>query len=238
MGADSVRTSNIHNYARSEQHTHAMNLLEKERASDAGQSLLANAPIALALNTMSHEEKIRLKHKFDIAYFLAIEKLSFHKFPRVCELEARHGVSIGSSYTTETTARSFTHFIAEAKRNQLVSTLQNTKFFSLLLDGSTDAANVDNELLLAVLVWFDKNDLEERVCTKTSYLKISKLPDASATSLFIVLQEALKILGITKINREECAKLIGIATDGASANIAGAGLKGLVEKELPWVFWM
>ena len=124
----------------------------------------------------------------------------------------RHGISIGSSYTTETAARSFTHCIAEAKRNQMVSTLQNTKFFSLLLDGSSDAANIDKELLLAV--WFDKNDLEERVCTKISYLKIIKLPDASATSLFIVLQEALKILGITKINREECAKLIGIATDG------------------------
>ena len=37
----------------------------------------------------------------------------------------------------------------------------NTKFYSLLLDDSTstDAANVDNELLLAV--WFDKNGLEE-----------------------------------------------------------------------------
>jgi len=60
--------------------------------------------------------------------------------------------------------------------------------------------NVDNEPFLTV--WFDKNGLKERVCTKTSYLKISKLPDAFATSLFSVLQEALKILGITKINRE------------------------------------
>ena len=101
---------------------------------------------------------------------------------------------------------------------------KNTKVFSLLLDCSTDAANVDNELYLAV--WFDKDGLEERVCTKTSYLKISKLPDTSAMSLFSVLQEALKILGITKINRQECEKLIGIATDGASANIVSEGLSG------------
>ena len=100
LGADSVRTSNIRDHAHSEQHAHVMNILEKQRASNAGQSLLANAHIALALNT-SHEEKIRLKHKFDIAYFLAIEKLSFCKFPCVCELEVRHGISIGSSYTTE-----------------------------------------------------------------------------------------------------------------------------------------
>jgi len=36
----------------------------------------------------------------------------------------------------------------------------------------------------------------------------------------------------------ECAKIVGIGTDGASANIAGAGLKGLVEKEIPWVVWL
>ena len=31
---------------------------------------------------------------------------------------------------------------------------------------------------------------------------------------------------------------MGIATDGASANIVSGGLKGLVEKELSWVYWM
>ena len=62
LGADSIRTSNMRDHTHSKQHVHAINLLEKERASDARQSLLANAPIALVLNTMCHEEKIRLKH--------------------------------------------------------------------------------------------------------------------------------------------------------------------------------
>jgi len=52
LGANSICTSIIHDHARSEQHAHAMNLLEKEHASDAGQNLLANPPIALVLNTM------------------------------------------------------------------------------------------------------------------------------------------------------------------------------------------
>ena len=45
-------------------------------------------------------------------------------------------------------------------------------------------------------------------------------------------------LGITGINPDAYKHLVGIGTDGASANIAAAGMKGLVEKELPWVFWM
>ena len=31
--------------------------------------------------------------------------------------------------------------------------------------------------------------------------------------------------------------LIGIGTDGASANVAAGGLKGLVEKQVPWLYW-
>ena len=37
---------------------------------------------------------------------------------------------------------------------------------------------------------------------------------------------------------EDCKRLVGIRTDGAAENIASGGLKGLVEKELPWVYWM
>ena len=36
----------------------------------------------------------------------------------------------------------------------------------------------------------------------------------------------------------DCKRLVGFDTDGASANIAPRGLKGLIEKELLWVFWM
>ena len=45
-------------------------------------------------------------------------------------------------------------------------------------------------------------------------------------------------LGINEISAELCKKLDGVGTDGASANIAAAGLKGLVEGRLSWVFWM
>ena len=156
----------------------------------------------------------------------------------MCELERRHGVNIGKNYTTETSARSFTHFVAQAQRMKLGITLQQAKFFSILLDGSTDSKNIENELLL--VVWFDKDGQvnRERVVTKTSYLKIARPSTDNAKSIFDVLQTALQRLGISAISREECGKIVGIGTDGAAANITGAGLKGLVEKEIPWVIWM
>ena len=74
--ADSVRTSNIRDHARADQHTHAMNLLKKEQAEASGSGSCSFAPIARALSHLPDEEKEQLRRKFDIAYFIALEKLS------------------------------------------------------------------------------------------------------------------------------------------------------------------
>ena len=53
------------------------------------------------------------------------------------------------------------------------------------------------------------------------------------------LQHALQSLGIEAVSEGDCKKLVGIATDGAAANVGSAsGLKGLVEAKLGWIFWM
>jgi hypothetical protein len=33
-------------------------------------------------------------------------------------------------------------------------------------------------------------------------------------------------------------KLVGLGRDGAAANIPANGLKGLVEKEIEWIYWV
>ena len=140
----------------------------------------------------------------------------------------QYGVNTGTTYTTETASKSFTSYIAQAQCNELAVNLQKAKFFSLLLDGSTDAGNVENELLLAV--WFDKDGAGEKVYARTSYLCISGPATATALGIFDVVQTAVQKLGFPAISGGQCTKLVGIGTDGAAANIASAGLKGLVER--------
>ena len=60
----------------------------------------------------------------------------------------------------------------------------------------------------------------------------------TALGIFDVVQAAVQKLGFLEISREQCTKLVGIGTDGAAANIASAGLKELLGKELLWIFWM
>ena len=133
-------------------------------------------------------------------------------------------MQVGSAYRTEKAAKSFSHYIAQCQRQQLVETVKSVKFFSLLLDGSTDAANVENELILVML--FDKEGVDEKVVTHSQLLKVCVPSSGTAESLFHAVTDALKVIGVASISKEDGIKMIGIATDGVSSNIAKQGLKG------------
>ena len=70
-----------------------MNILKKEAAKGQGASATSYAPIA---SRISDSERENLRRKFEIAYFIATEQLSFQKYSKICELETRHGVTLGS----------------------------------------------------------------------------------------------------------------------------------------------
>ena len=114
--------------------------------------------------------------------------------------------------------------------------IAQAQFFSLLVDGSTDKANVDNKVFMAV--WCDVNGADEKIHTQTSYFHVGRPSTVDAAGLFQSLSIALRELGIAEVDVEHCSKLVGIGSDGAASNIARGGLRGLVEAELSWVFWM
>ena len=69
-GADSIRTTNFRDHAKSDQHVYVMNLHRKQLAIDKAASY---APIVSALEYIAPEEHQKLQKKFDIAYFLSTE---------------------------------------------------------------------------------------------------------------------------------------------------------------------
>ena len=152
----------------------------------------------------------------------------------ICELEQRHGVNLGAAYLNNNSCKEFTHYIAEAIRQKLITTVSNAQFFSLLIDGSTDKGNNDNELLM--VVWCDPNGTDEKVHTRIQFLNVDRPITVRAEGLLQSLKHGLQSLGIHDLSEAACKKLVGIGTDGASTNIAARGLKGLVERELDWIF--
>ena len=236
-GAESIRTSNIRDHTRSDQHLYAMSLHYKESSgsvANAGEPSSSN--ICTMLQRLSEDNKDRLRKQFDIAYFVANNKLAFNKYTAICKLEVRHGVDIGISYVNENAGKIFCKFIVEARTGDLRKTVTNAKFFSILMDGSTDVNKIDDELFL--VQWCDIDGIDEKIHSRMDFFTVSRPESGDAKGLFECLQSALQQIGISALNVENCKMLVGIGTDDASVNIAAAGLKGLVEGELQWIFWM
>ena len=130
FGTNSVRNSNIWDHAHSDQHANTMLLLRKSQAESKGLDASVYTSIAKVLNQMSEDDKKTLKVKFDIAYFVATQHLSFANYPALCELESKHGVGVGIAYHNENAGKTFCHYIVESRREYLKEKLSKAQFFS------------------------------------------------------------------------------------------------------------
>ena len=168
-----MKTTNVHDHAKSDQHGHAMNLHRRElvRTQDLGAA--AYAPIAQASSTLSTDKQSKLRVKFDIAFFIASKNLPFAKYIYIhistnLWIERTKWGKLGPAYMNNNACKRFVHYIAESNRQTLITTTCNAQFFSLLIDGSTDKSNSDNELVM--VVWYVKNCTDKKIYTQIRFL--------------------------------------------------------------------
>ena len=135
-------------------------------AKATNQSITTYLPIACALLKMDRTVKERMIKMFDICFVMAKEGLAFRKYPSLHELEVRHGVDLGLSYKTKNSAAEFTHYIAKSQRQLFVQSVSAVSFYSILMDGSTDAGNVENELVAVQYCSIDDVNEEQRTCVR------------------------------------------------------------------------
>ena len=95
--------------------------------------------------------------------------------------------------------------------------INNAKLFSILLDGSTDKGNIDNEAML--LIYCDTDGHDEKIYTIAVNIKLIRPKSVTAEGLFDVVQRCLNSLGIQSVDIHNCQKLISIETDEASAKL-------------------
>ena len=128
------------------------------------------------------------------------------------------------------------HTLLVNQKGKVCFLLLPALIFSHLLDGATDKSNTDYKLLL--VLWCDSKSPDEKIHMRMSFLSLHKPQYVTAKGLLESLKYGLQCLAIQSLTRNLCSRLVGIATDGVLANVAANGLKGLVEKELQWIFWM
>ena len=229
VGTKNLRGSAFKDHAASEMHKRSMMLLSKSRSSDVTQY----APIAKALSTLDPDTERKLRRKFEVAYLLCKEGLAFTKMAAVCELEEKHGVDLGAGYKNNQACATFVGYIAQSQRERLAAVLDKAKFFSIQADGSTDSANVEDELFLAL--YFDAHSQDGTVHVQSRFLTVRRPERSDAKGLYECFVRALTYAGVTGWE----SKLVGLGCDGTSVNMGANGLRGHLEESVPWViaFW-
>ena len=112
-----------------------------------------------------------MKWKFDICYVMAKESMRFRKYTALHELEEHHGVDLSFAYKTNVSAKTFTHYIAESQHQTFLESLSaSSNFYSFLMDGSTDAGNVEDKLVLVQYCAQDDATQEMNSCVQ--YLSV------------------------------------------------------------------
>ena len=177
-GSTNQKLSSVLDHARNDQHKSSMSLLHAEQAKATNTPLTAYAPIARSLSLMDKSLQERMGKKFDICYVLEKENLSFRKYPAIHELESHNGVDLGQAYATKDSAKSFTHYIAEVQHTAFIQHLSSTHFFSFLMDGTTDAGNIEEELI--VIMSFCKDDIAGEVRSFARYFNVDVPKKANA----------------------------------------------------------
>ena len=166
--------------------------------------------------------------KFRTAYFIAKEKMSFKKMTSISQLEEIHGVDLGEKYKTDKRCVDFVRHCAIQLRGKLREALATAYFFSVQCDSSTDAGNAEKELFATL--YLDTTCDDGKVHVRSTFFTVRQLTSATGEGLYKSLREAMSYMNIDDWKR----KLVGIGCDGASANIAGGGLRGLLQNDLPW----
>ena len=230
-GTTNIRASTFKDHAETAMHHQAMLLAQKEIAS----SVVEYAPIAKAFAKANINEatKAKLKRKFDVAYMIAKENLSFTKMKSICELEERHGTDLGAGYKNDHSCATFVEFIAREQLESVVTSVAKSRFFSLQADGSTDSGNTENELFM--ILYLDPYCKDGSVHIRDQFLTTRYLNSGTAKGLYEAFGRALKYMGLEELK----SQLIGFGCDGTNVNIAEGGLKGLLTKDFPWlvVIW-
>ena len=154
--------------------------------------------IAACFSTLDGETRVKMRCKFDVCYLMAKENIPFVKYPALLDLETRHGVDLGLAYSTPVSAQSFTSYIAQSLRAAFVDKLSTqSRFFSFSMGGTTDAGNLEDELV--VITYSFKNDSTKEMTTNARYWSVHNPERADADGLLLCIKDAFKPLGVSDL---------------------------------------
>ena len=197
------------------------------------QEVPENCAIASGLQKMGEKERSGLKKLFDIAHFIALKGRPFTDFKDHIELEKLHEVKFDTgAYENETACREFINGIASYLfEEDIRQKLDRVNFIAILIDGTTDRAVKEQEVLYVMYVDPDTHK------PQLSFFEVLEMDEFDQTAVGVMAS----IKASFKRNKMSSVldKVIYLSADGASVNSGkDSGLIAQFQMEHEWVLFV
>ena len=205
----------------------ALNLEKKESLSSSSYSdhVVQNTAIGRGLVKMADKDKDILKVCFNTAYYITKYEKPFSDYVNLIHLQQKNGVQKFSSYVNDRSAANFADVIAKLQKEELIKQIQNCKYYSILIDGSTDSAVIEEELVYILLITDEGRP-------EVKFLSIEAPKHTTAEGLKDIIKIAFSRIDIEDYSKRLC----GLNIDGASVNTGiYKGLGTLLKESAPWL---
>ena len=197
-GSTNVRHSNLIDHNKSAGHVLADKHLQNSRN-------VAESEAAGALKKMNEAAFDKYTKLFRNAHAIAKHNRPFSDFEWLAKLDAMKGVYLGETYINDVACSKFIGAICDVEMAKISAILNESKFLTIISDGSTDVSTKENE---AIYVRTAQLGL-----AKTYFVSFQEVPKADAQGIFRAISCAMDQVGV-----DVSQKIVCFTADGASVN--------------------
>ena len=159
------------------------------RACEESKQDVSERPIEKQLTKLNNEQIIKIKKYFSTSFYLAQFNKPYAGFRNLMDLQLHNFADNDlddsyTSYKSDKKCREFINYIAADILEKLVQTkLDDDSFISILVDGSTDKANIEQEMVYICMLQNNK-----RV---TQFVNLVSVPKANAENITVEIVKTL-----------------------------------------------
>ncbi|KAI8492929.1 hypothetical protein Bbelb_295260 [Branchiostoma belcheri] len=215
----SMRLKVIESHEKSPGHVSAMNRFDMERVP------IQERPMEKVVQKMEEKKLQQMINLFRTAFYVAKQGRPYTDFPELLRLQKCNGLDVGTAYWNDKEARIFVDYISLGMKKELRSSLQESDFVAVLADGSSDAGNIEEEV---IQIRYLKDNIEPT----TAFVALKSLERGDAVNITDAVKSALK--EDLEMGEEWKNKLAFACFDGAAVNVghlSGVGVR--LQEECP-----
>ena len=189
------------------------------------QSVLETTPIGCSVNKLQEKDSF-FGSKIQYCWlFSKMWKTIYRLSPFDHIRKKNHVKNIGNSYITNRACAVFTDYIGKVTKESFAKDFANARYCSVLRDGSTDSAVIEQEVVYVLYISKDGVPI-------VKYLSIASDENDDADGLKDCISKAFEKIGITKFSK----RMLGLNVDGANVNTGiHKGLGAKIKEEADWL---